>query len=625
MERVKTLVVSDSRLPGQESDQATMLVPEGPASVTYQNVTPADPSSTNPIFTIDLPSQNTGLQRTVYWRMAGQFVITGTDLNLLRVQDRVALRQFPLQSMCSSLEVQMNDTTVSIGSLNQILPALLRLSNPSDSGVGTQSSCPSSADWVSDYERAVGRLNSPFRPAGDMEVSSYNSPPRTIGITGVSINGANTELTIVFEVQEPLVIPPFGYTNGSREKAIYGCNQIQIKANMRDFHRGLSLAIGSTATVSGVTMTPSSQSVLAVFVTPNDRALARAMEESRLFRYDYSTVQTFFTTLTSGSVAAGASASGSSNSFQLPIIPEKIIIYATYSETDRQDATQSLPDAFLPITACQVQAGTRAGLLSGATAHDLWQISYKNGAKNPYFNWRGLPQISSSTAAANEANGSGGPLVLDVAADLSLPEGMTPGMAAQWQFAVSSITVENRFANAVTAPRLVVVAITGGFLENEGGRSQVTIGGVEALDADAFHDAPRISSAEYHKNMSEAGFGGKGFLDFLKGIGKTVAKIAAPVASVLLPEAAPLIGAAAHALGAGEQGRAAGGALLAGQQRGGALLGGQRGGALLAGQQRGGAALAGQQRGGALLGGRRMDAGAYKRDHGRRGHMPVVW
>tara|TARA_R110000868_G_scaffold84595_3_gene238450 strand:+ start:3350 stop:5140 length:1791 start_codon:yes stop_codon:yes gene_type:complete len=587
---IKTIVVRDSRLPGEKTDVATMVVPEGPSSVTYQSVTTADPTSVNPIFTIDIPSQMTGLQRTAYWEMTGSFVVTGTFLDLLAVTDRVALRQFPLQSMCSSLEAQVNNTTVSIGSVNQILPALLRVANPSSSGTGVQSATASTPDWTSNYEAAVGRLNSPFRPAGDMEVSDTNGPPRTVGITSITYNGvgaAATQMTVNFHVREPIILPPFGYTNAAREKAIYGVNQIQVKANMRDFNRGLSIALPAGATMTSVAMTPTQQSILAVFVTPDDRSIAVARKEAQIFRYDYNTVQSFFTTLTAGVVNDTASVSGTSNSFQLPVIPEKILIFATYSETDRQDATQSLPDAFMPITSLQVQAGTRAGLLSGATSMDLYAMSLKNGAKTPYFNYLGLPQVSSGNTG-NQANGSGGPIVIDVAADLSLPDGMTPGMQAQWQFAVSQVTATNRYGRNITGPRLVVVAITGGIIENMAGDSKVIVGGVSTLDSDALRLAPRLSSIEFHKDADDAGFGGSKIGDWFKKAGETILSGVKSAADSVLHAAPQLVEAAAMAAGRnGYGGAPLGGGIVGGARLGGARLGGARhGGARLGGAQR---------------------------------------
>ena len=563
---IKTIVVRDSRLPGEKSDVATLMVPEGPASVTYQSVSTPDPTSTNPTFTIDNPSHLSGLQRTAYWEMTGTFVISGTVLGDMMVADRIALRQFPLQSMCSSVEAQINNTTVSIGAISQILPALLRVGNPSESGSGVQSGTAASPDMTSNYEAAVGRLNSPFRPVGDMEFSKDISPPRTLGITGITLDSP-AQITVTFKVREPIILPPFGYTNAAREKAIYGVNQIQIKAIMQNYHRGLSLAIPATSTVTGVTMTPSQQAILAVFVTPDNRSLAIARKEAQTFRYDYSTIQPFFSTLTGAAVPDATSISGSSNSFQLPVIPEKILIFATYSESDRTNQTASYADAFMPITQLQVQAGTQSGIFSGASQMDLYAMSLKNGGATPYYNFAGLPQISSSNAG-NQANGSGGPLVIDVAADLHLPDGMTPGMQAQWQFAVSQITCENRYGRAVTGPRLVIVAITGGIIENTGGDSRVIIGGVSTLDADSLKAAPRLSSIEFHQKSGDAGFGGSKIGDWFKKAGKVALSGLEEVGKTALQMAPQLLAMAA--------GPARGRGSVGGGVVGGGVVGGAR-------------------------------------------------
>jgi hypothetical protein len=411
-----------------------------------------------------------------------------------------------------------------------------------------------------------------------MEMSDNISPPRTVGITAITVNGAFTTMTVSFRVREPIVLPPFGYTNASREKAIYGVNQIQIRANMRDFNRGLSLAIPGGCTISNITMVPSQQSVLAVFVTPDNRSLADARLEAQTFRYDYNTVQTFTSVLTGGVVVDATSVSGSSNSFQLPVIPEKILIFAMYSETDRLDQTLSLPDAFMPITSIQLQAGTQAGILSGATQMDLYAMSLKNGARTSFFNFAGLPQISSSNAG-NQANGSGGPLVVDVAADLQLPDGMTPGMRAQWQFAVSSVVCENRYGRNITAPRLVIVAITGGIIENEGGNSKVIVGGVDTLDADSLRQAPSLSSIEFHRAADDAGFGGSKIGDWFKKAAGTVWDGVKSAGEAVLHAAPELIEAASMAAGRGGAvlgGRPLGGRSLGGRPLGGAILGGAR-------------------------------------------------
>ena len=530
MSSPSAVIVRDSRLPALGGDDVSLMVSDGPSSVTYQSVTTPNPSSTNPIFDVQLPSVMTGLQRTLYWEMSGTFTITGTNFDKANWLDRnvIALRQFPLQSMCSSVEVTVNNSSVSIGSIGQIISGLLRVGNPAESGNGVQSGTASSPDMAAAYDDALRGLDSsPFRSTADVRPGDASWPPRTVGITDIDFASATTT-TVSFTVREPIIVPPFGYTNDAREKAIYGVDQIQIKPNMGNFHRGLSLAIipaaspANTPTVTSVTLAPTSQSVLAIFVTPNDRSLAAARADAQHFRYDFPQLNTYFSSITSGAVASGASVTGSSNSFQLPVIPEKLIIYATYSESDRSDPSQSLPDAFLPITSCQVQAGTRAGLLSGATEMDLWAMSYRNGAQLPFYIYQGLPQISGGNAAGNQVNGSGGPLVIDVAADLSLPEGMTPGMAAQWQFAVSNFTYRNNFSVELTSPRLVIIAVTGGYMTNLSGSSTIVAGGVSGLSDVALKHASAMSSMEFHQMMQQGGYGGSKIGDWFKKAAKSV-------------------------------------------------------------------------------------------------------
>jgi len=521
MSDISALVVRDSRMPAPGGDKVTLLVPDGPSSVTYQSVNPSDPTSTNPSFDVQLPSVMTGLQRTLYWQMEGSFVITGTGFNaaggIWTDFGRVALRQFPLQSMCSNVEVTVNDASISIGAIGQIIHGLLRVGNPAQSSTGLQSGVASAPDMASDYNAVTGLQGSPFRSTADMEPSQDSWAPRTVGITSISVD-SDTQITVNFNVREPIIVPPFGYTNESREKAIYGVNQIQIKPNMDKFARGLSLSIPAGAAITSVALNPTSQSVLAVFVTPNDRSLAAARADAQHFRYDFPQLNTYFTTI-GGTTTAGSTGQGSSNSFQLPVIPEKLIVYVTYSEVDRSNPALSLPDVFLPITSCQMQAGTRAGLLSGATEMDLWAMSYRNGAKTPFYNYSGLPQVSSALAGPR---GSGGPLLLDVAADLSLPEGMTPGMAAQWQFSVSSLTFRNNMSRDALNPRLVIIAVTGGYMTNLSGSTTIVAGGISGLSDVAMKQAGVVSSTEFHKMEQEGGYGGSKIGDWFKKAAKTV-------------------------------------------------------------------------------------------------------
>lgn len=503
----EVLTVLDSRLPDDDS-RAVILEPIGPSSVTYQSVNSADGTSTIPIFSIELPSQLTGLSRTLYWRATCTWTVTGTVMGNFLLGERVALRQFPLQSMCSNIEALVNDTTLSVGSLSQILAGLLRVGNPAKAAGFAQSTTAGTFDTVSDYGMAVGRLDSPFGAVGDRVPSSSAASSRTGQITSITCPDAQT-MVVTATVEEPFVIPPFNYTDSGRNLCIYGMNNCQISCNVAYPQRGLSLAIPTGTTITGTTLALSGQKVLCTFVTPQDRSLALAMKEQRTFRYDCPRTQ-LFATEASGTVLSGASSTVNGNSFQLPVIPEKVMVWVQASEPNRLAVNSNSPDVFFPITGIQIQAGTRAGLLSGATTADLWATSNRNGADIPYWQYAGLPQVTSLNAGTpvNQARGSGGPLILDVARDLSLPEGTIPGMAVNWSFVVSEATFTNNLPTTLSNWRLMVVPIMPGYLTNKAGSSTQCGGGVPGNDSTSFQRAGKIRSIEYQELMQDGGFGG---------------------------------------------------------------------------------------------------------------------
>jgi len=581
MEDIPTVIVKDARLMGVA--KPTMVVSKGPASVTYQRVTPANPASVNPSFTIDMPSVYTGLGRHLMWHAEGSFVITGTDLNRFRdhPDSQLCLRQFPLQSMCTSIEVAINNDSITLANSQAILAALLRVGNPTNSRSGIQSAVGSADDNLSVYADYAGRNDSPFRLPTDAAISDYSSPSRTIGITDVQVNVGNTELTVFFSISEPLVVSPFSYTEVGSEKAIYGCSNIKVNLNMSNFHRGLSWFSTGGATVTGVNLNLTQQELFCEFITPDTSSIEIAKAEATVFGYDYTQVSTYFKTI-GGTIAPRASSNGvSSNSFQLPVVPSKLLIFAIRSSNDMQNPALSLTSSFLPITSLQVSAGTRAGLLAGSSEVDLWRMSHKNGAKIPYFTYSGQPLYSSEGAIVEEdarPTGAGGPIVIDVAADLSLDEGLVPGMVVSWQFSVSSATIYNNQKVDVTDAQLVVVALTEGAIVNESGATSRTTGIGHGPDGMALEKATEMMSDEYHTLMQMGGYGGRSkFLNWLKKAGKTILHFAAPVVRAVAPEFAPAVSAIQRIAGAGSLGGGTlGGASLGGAALGGRLVGGRR-------------------------------------------------
>lgn len=540
-----------------------LIAEDGPSSSTYQVVTPSDPSTLNPVFTVQLPSNATGLNRRMYWRMRGTLTLTGTNLETLQLTNRVAFRQFPLQSACTSVQVQINDSTLSIGNIGQIISGLLRKGLTSKTLGQGLSDVNCAPDLTANYSQAVG-ASGIFDPPGNAPYSNYTSQSRCQGITGFAVappGPGSTSMTLTFDIQEPVVCPPFEYGDSASSKSLFGINTLQITANMANFHRMLSIALdGTTATVSAVTVVPDLQQLHVGFVTPKDRSVVQREKE---YIYGYTNVQSFISTMTSGAVLTGTTVTGTSNVIDLPVVPKGFIVYATYSETDRSNPALSLPDICLPIQSIQCSFMTRSGLLAGATAEQLYQMNVKNGVSFPAWAHFG-DQLIGSSSVAPFPRGCGNMLYIDSAQDLSLPDGVTPGMAVRAQFAVDSVTCLNPYTGSLVAPRLIVIALTDGLLRNKDGASSTVLGGIPDKDDERLKDATTTLRSDLTRMSMDGGYGG-GFFDFLKKAAKTILPIAGPIASMLVPELAPVVGLAQKALGGARRG----GAML-----GGAMLGG---------------------------------------------------
>jgi len=254
-------------------------------------------------------------------------------------------------------------------------------------------------------------------------------------------------------------------------------------------------------------------------------------------------VQLFSSTPSTADVAAGADTPTlASNSFQLPTVPESILVWVQPQELVRNAANNS--DYFFRINSLQVQAGTRAGLFSGATPADLWAMSQRNGADIPFWMFRGLAQVSSNSSGATQATGSGGPIIIDVARDLQLPEGVVPGMNMNWTFAVTSLNATNQSTATVATggARIMIVPIMPGYLTNKGGSTTQCLGGVPGISAAKLKDAPQLTSIEYRALQGDGGFGGaiqggSKVGDWFKHLGEKIRHVAWQVGDAVKHEA----------------------------------------------------------------------------------------
>ena len=585
----KTARVLDPRL-ARESG-TVQLVNEGPSSQVFQTVTTPDPHSLSPSWVIQVPAVTMGVSRTVRIHMTGTITLTGTNLNAFvggtYPQNLITLRQFPIQSIMSNLQAQINDLTVSLPSPYLYIHGLAAVANTSCSMGGVQSTFPSEPDTFSDNASAVGVIGGIYDQLGSGPYGDAVTSGRSAQITGYVLGGGNTTLAISFDISEPLVLSPFSYWEGEG-KWIYGVQTLTITANYANVHRMLSLPLNlsalSAVTITKADLVPANQTLELTYIAPSDDSLLMIPREHL---YSYTGIQQFVTTGTT--VAAGATVNIASNAFELATVPQKFVVYATYQNADIQNVAISPADVCMSISQVQVQYGSRAGLYSGATSINLWECSRRAGSKDKYPIWAGKPVILSSTPTS-PVSFVGRPFIIDVANDLSLPAGsnpLTPGMRVKTQFSISA-NFTNQTGATINNPQLIILVLTPGYVCIKDGSTGQQLGGVTLEEA---RHAPIVSILEAERltgiQSSEGISGGAGrmkgagffddVLDFAKdaatSVGKAALQVAAPLAAPLVGQV-PFVGPILQkALG----GAAIGGASIGGRKvtrRRSALLGG---------------------------------------------------
>ena len=234
------------------------------------------------------------------------------------------------------------------------------------------------------------------RPAG----SSYNHRPRgSFKILRVyaknpdgsarNVIATDTIVYIQFRTLEPLMISPFIWGDPSNKAGMYGIQN--IAANIT-FLSNCNRSWSSVSTINGYTKTAqivgiADSTLYMQFLTPK----ASDMLESRnvvpyyqmpIFKSsNYATMlgRTSDAIQDDGSFVVGDFKTITSNSIQLSVVPDKLVIFARRLESNLNCCQTS---SFLTINKVQINWNNQAGLLSTMTAEQLYKASITSGLSN---------------------------------------------------------------------------------------------------------------------------------------------------------------------------------------------------------------------------------------------------
>jgi hypothetical protein len=336
------------------------------------------------------PSENSVIDRNMSVRYYLEYTINGTTSGAgVNIYSSASdcLKPLPVSSSCANCTVQLNGQSFT-NTPKDYVQALLRFCDPHLRSYNF-SMTAAQPDFAQEYSvwdpatNVVGLNRSPFnRQGGNVLEDARGSYPVQI------VSNTTTQAVLRVIVTEPLFISPLLWQN-QQAPGLVLLNQMSVQLQLSN----LAASWSHMTNTSGNTRTVTSINV-AFFKTPellyselNPKGGIK-IEKTAAYSYPYNHL--YVQENTNVTLAAGASTLVNTNTISLPVIPEKVYIFAKRTDNTRDYTTT---ETFAGIENIAIKWGTQAGILSQCSQQDLWKISVKNGLR---MSWNEFSQYSGS-------------------------------------------------------------------------------------------------------------------------------------------------------------------------------------------------------------------------------------
>jgi hypothetical protein len=510
----KTALIESSII-SDITDQETFGVLAGPALSTYTQFQAISASSSQIVFNIQVPSESIVLNREVYMSSQVSFTLTSYPGGIPAGQTFLnwglseALNAFPLQSLFTTIQAQINNVSTSTN-LQDVLPMLLRM-NDNRKLSRYNSMTPSYPDQAwGQYNQAVNTTNlnnsnsnplasynnngydSDFQPRGSFPVTlyveQYQADGTYVSDSLVSATNGNTFIVgVVFTCTEPFIaLSPFLNCNPMSNGGMLGVNNMSIVCNVNSSATRLMGTANTAINGTSGLLVPSKINTISLGFTPRGETAIPAFSNTRLL-FNFQTLQVeqmaklssknicaytdyprYLTTFNSSNViASGARSDLTSQNIQLNSVPSLILISVRLPMSSQNIANTS---SFLQINNISINFNSQSGLLASATKQDLYQISVRNGSQQSFYEWGGAVSNNTEGAANGSVNNiatTGSLLVLNPALDFSLPSFLSGGSLGQFSFQFN-INVTNQFQQTISPEICIITKNDGIFVTQQG-------------------------------------------------------------------------------------------------------------------------------------------------------------
>ena len=394
-------------------------------------------------WSVSPPSNQTIVDRFVRVRHYLEFDATNANIDL---GINSGFRQFPVSSICDVATLSINGEQVS-ENIQSKLHAMLTYGNTPEQRRKSWSTAPAQPDSYQDYGDYLtyGSARNPLADFGE------NSTEPSRGGFEVEVTVVNKTVRAV--ITEPIWVSPLYNGLGSQVEGMVNVNQLNLTLryntnSARVFCHHDTGAIPLGASTGKFYQAPE---LLITYLTPD---MTQPIPSLQVLPYQ--SCNEYVRELSA--ITAGATSTVFSDTIRLSQIPRFVYLFARRNEAT---STFETSDSFLGIDNVSIQWNNEAGLLSGATKQDLFEMSCRNGCNLSYPAWTKY---------------RGSVLALELGKDIGLPDGMAPGVNGQFTIQCQ-VTFKNLDATSFTGT-FYLVAVNEGIFTVGPNVGRASLGGV---------------------------------------------------------------------------------------------------------------------------------------------------
>jgi hypothetical protein len=540
MSDFRTVLIEDSRIADITSTEV-FGVQSSAAQSTYQQFQAVSTSNSSIVFNVQIPSENIVIDRHLLLASQLAFEITATNVpigeQVFQYGLTDCLQAFPLNSLFTTTQATINNVSVSTN-LQDVLPMLMRMN---DKRILSRynSMTPSHPDsaW-GEYKDAPGSNSNPlagynnngydedFMPRGAFSLDFLQIDRYQGGVyqDASPISTATTNVWKIFikvSLTEPfLALSPFINCEPQCSAGLVGVNNMSMVLNVdssckRLFSTANSVVNGGgnglegyiTSIALGWADAPQGGASQAVgfantrllfnFLSLQPEQYAKISTKNVVPYLDY---PRYLTTFTSGTnIAPGATTTLTSQSIQLNQVPDLILITARVPMSAQN---WNYASSFLTIEGISVNFNNASGLLASATQQDLYNLSFRNGSAQNFYEFRGEADVNNNaTGGVTQVPTTGSLLVMNPVFDFSLPSYLSASSLGQYQFQFN-LRVKNQYDFTIQQPEICIITINSGIFATQQGTSQIFTGILtkeQVLRTKEQNPVPHLASDEYKR------------------------------------------------------------------------------------------------------------------------------